>query len=220
MLATVRALKEASSLFGGGGDGGGDTMSVVKSVAEAVGPGLRLLAANQEAKNRATPALPNPERASPPPVRPAPKLKPRPTPNKPAANPPNEAENMELKQIRENIETLATLCDEKADPKEVAEMVVNNVDEEQLEELYRRVSPENFVAQMKLLAPKAITGRENWFEKVRVEILNQYEEDPDGGEDEATETPAQVADASHVNGAPLDASPVDLDSIPDAGGSA
>jgi hypothetical protein len=234
LLATLKAFKEARNLFdgnSGGGDESGDTMKTIRAVAEAVGPGLKFLAhreermtAHQRMTAAALPAPATPAKAAPPPIRPKavpPKAPVRPIPKK-AATPPNnqsEVSEMELKELREKVETLAQLCDDGQDAAEVAKLVVDNVDDDQLEELYNQVEPENFVARIKLLHKAAVTGREEWFEKLRVAILAQYEADPDAADAGAPEVaaPAPVLDATNVNGAALDASPVDLDEIPDAG---
>lgn len=222
MLATVKVLKEASNLFGGGGnDDSGSTMSTVKAVAEAVGPGLKFLAARAETERLSVQErlsrLPAPVAQvakAPPPTRPAPTPKP---PNKaaPTARPASvaaapienntEGEDVNLKEMRERLLVVAQLCDEGQDAKAVAELIVDNCEDDQLEELYRQAEPENFVSKMKVLCPSAIVGREEWFEKLRTEILAQYENDPDA-------VPAEGGDGSTA--AELGADPVDTSSIP------
>jgi hypothetical protein len=232
MLATLKAFKEANNIFGGGNsDDGESTMKTVRAVAEVIGPGLKFLANREERltaaerMQRARLPAPQPAAVAPKPIPPKPippkpmKVAPSKTSAVPAANN-KEDEDMNLKETRERIEMLAQLCDEGRTPAEVAELVVDSIDDEQLEELYTRVSPENFVASIKILCP-AVKGREEFFEKLRVEILNQYETDPDavdpapgpvngspGANDDAADDPTDLAD-----------SPVDLDGIPDAGGS-
>lgn len=219
LLATVKVLKEASGIFGGGNDDSGSTMSVVKSVAEAVGPGLKFLAARAETERLSVQErlarLPAPQVAkAPPPVRPAPTPTPKPTPKsaaKPAAqnpapnNNPKEGEDVKLSEIRDQLMTVAQLCDEGQTPDAVAELIINNVEDDQLEELYRRVEPETFVAQMAILAPAAIRGREKWFGELRQAILDQYEDDPDS-------LPADGGDGSSPED--LAADPVDVSRIP------
>lgn len=221
LLATVKVLKEVNNMMGGGGgDENSSTMSVVKSVAEAVGPCLKFLAARAETE-RMTAAerlrrLPPPAQLPPPkPAQVPPKAA---TPLKTAApktNPPPKAapannpegEDVKLAELREQIQVAAQLCDEGQSAEAVANLIVDNVEDEQLEELYRRVEPENCVAQLAVLAPTAVRGREKWFAELRLSILAQFEDDPDKvpAEGGGLETPEQLA-----------ADPVDLNSIPDA----
>ncbi len=231
LLATVRTLKEASNLFGGGkGDDEGSTLSTVKAVAEAVGPGLKFLAARAETE-RMTVAermrrLPPPERivAAPAPASSAkapPGPRPKPTPKPPnKATPTNsnnpEGEDMNLKETRERLMTLAQLCDEGQTPKAVAELVVDNCEDDQLEELYRSVEPENAVAQMAVLAPAAIRGREKWFAELRVEIMQQYEDDPDAVDADPASDPLNGSGGETADD--LGASPVDVDALPEREG--
>ncbi len=217
LLATVKVLKEASNLFGGGNnDDGNSTLGTVKAVAEAIGPGLKFLAAraDTERMNAAERMrrLPPPAQVAAPPkpaARPAQPMKTNPAAPKAAPAPnKNEGEDVKLTEFREKLQLVATLCDEGQSPQAVAELIVDNVEDDDLEELYRRVEPENAVAQMAILAPSAVRGREEWFKQLRVEILAQYETDPDkvpssGGGNESAED--------------LGADPVDVDSIPDAG---
>lgn len=222
MLATVKVLKEASNLFGGGNSDGGDsTMSVVKSVAEAVGPGLKFLAARAETERMTAaerlrrlppPAqLPPPKPATVPPKAATPPKtaapKPNPPPKAAPANNP-EGEDVKLTELREQIQVAAQLCDEGQTAEAVANLIVDNVEDEQLEELYRRVEPENCVAQLAVLAPTAVRGREKWFGELRLAILAQFEDDPDA-------VPAEGGGGETAES--LAADPVDLSSIPDAG---
>ncbi len=221
MLATVRALKEASGLFGGNDKGdNGDTLSTVKAVAEAIGPGLKFLAARAETERmtvsqrmKQLPAPPKPAPLPPPAAKAAPRPRPNPTPNKAAPAAPtnkNEDEDVNLKDMREKLEVVAQMCAEGQSAAAVAELIVDNCEDDQLEELYRQMEPTNAVSKMKILAPHAISGREAWFEELRVAILAQYEEDPD----------ALPAAGSQVNGTggetaeDLGSDPVDVDSIP------
>jgi len=222
LLATVRTLKEASNLFGGNDKGGNDdTMGTVKAVAAAIAPGLQFLAARAETERMSVAQrikqLPAPARIAPiaaPTPRPGtkvpPPIRPNPTPpNKaaPANNSNPEGEDVNLKDMREKLQVVATLCDEGQTPEAVASLIVDNCEDDQLEELYRRMEPENAVAQMKVLSPAAVSGREEWFGKLRLAILAEYEDDPDsvplnGGGSETADD--------------LGADPVDLGAIPDA----
>lgn len=219
LLATVRTLKEASNLFGGNDKGdGGDTMGTVKAVAEAIGPGLKFLAARAETERMSVAQrmkqLPAPVRTAPaaatakPGTKVPPPIRPNPTPpNKtaPENNSNPEGEDVNLKDMREKLQVVATLCDEGQTPEAVASLIVDNCEDDQLEELYRRMEPENAVAQMKVLAPAAVSGREEWFGKLRLAILAEYEDDPDS-------VPAAGGDGSTADD--LGADPVDVDSIP------
>jgi hypothetical protein len=223
LLATVRTLKEASNLFGGGNnEGGSGTLDVVKAVAEAVGPGLKFLANKSEVEKIEA----SERRRLAPPIAHAPTIPPKGpsvprTPGKPNNVPrdpgqgtiPNnqnrgeapEGDDVNLKEMRENLFAIAAMCDEGQTPEAVAELVVDNVDEDQLENLYERASDVNFVQTAKSICGQAIEGREAWFEKLRVAICDQYEADPDAA-------PAQLSQT--VNGSAPGASPVDLDEIP------
>ncbi len=219
LLATVRTLKEASGLFGGNDKGGNeDTMSTVKAVAEAIGPGLKFLAARAETERMSVAQrmkqLPAPVRTAPAAATAKPGTK-VPSPIRPNPTPPNKAapvnnsnpegEDVNLKDMREKLQVVATLCDEGQTPEAVASLIVDNCEDDQLEELYRRMEPENAVAQMKVLAPAAVSGREEWFGKLRLAILAEYEDDPDS-------VPAAGGDGSTADD--LGADPVDVDSIP------
>ncbi len=221
LLATVKVLKEASNVFGGGDrDDGNSTLDMVKAVAGAVGPGLKLLAERAETEKLTVrdrlarlpaPELQPPKPAPKPAARNPPPVRPNPTPPPKAAPTPNnnsEGEDVNLKDLREKLEIVAQLCDEGQSPEAVAELIVDNCEDDQLEELYRRVEPENAVRQFAILAPAAVKGREGFFQKLRVAIIAQYEEDPDG-------IPADGGDGSTSE--ELGADPVDLQSIPDAG---
>jgi hypothetical protein len=215
LLATVRTLKEASNLFGVTDKGDGDTMSTVKAVAEAIGPGLKFLAARAETERMSVAQrvkqLPAPAKAAtpkagpkaPPPIRPTPKAPPASATNN---NSNQEGEDVNLKDLREKLQVVATMCDEGQTPEAVATLIVDNCEDDELEELYRRVEPENFISSMKVLAPSAVSGREEWFGKLRLAILAEYEDDPD-------EVPADGGDGSTAED--LGADPVDVSEIPD-----
>lgn len=224
MLATLKVMKEASNMFGGnsGGDDEGSTMKTVRAVAEAVAPGLKFLANRSETERMTVaerlrrlpappqippPATPKVAQGKPPGTKAPPPVRPNPTPPNKVATPNNntgtnvpEDEDVNLKDLREKLEIVAVMCDEGQTPEAVAELIVDNCEDDQLEELYRRVEPENAVAQFAILAPAAVRGREEFFKKLRLAILAQYEDDPD-----ATESVADLA-----------ADPVDVNSIPDA----
>lgn len=234
LLSTVKTLKEASALFGGGNaEPASDVMGTVKAVAEAIGPGLKFLANKSEVEKlgavervRSLPP-PAPRAAQSPtiPRQPAPP-KPAPSPrdpgqgtipnNKAGAPKAPEVEDVNLKEMRDNLLAVAAMADEGQSPQAVAEMMVDNVEEDQLEALYQRAADVNFIGQCRTICPTAIAGREQWFEDLRKAIVAQYEESPDG-EDDPGETNPHVDDANmQVNGSNLAASPVDLDDIPDA----
>lgn len=225
LLATAKALKEVNGLFGGGSnnDSGGDTMSTIKAVAEAVAPGLKFMAAKAEAEKmsladrlrRLPPPAPRELPPPPPPVRPKPS-----PPNKAAPvssnNATPEGEDVNLKEMRENLVALAAMRDEGQSAADVAKLVVDNAEDDQLEKLYELASDTDFVAKAKVMAPTAIAGRENWFESLRVAICDEYETDPDA---DAAGAAGMISEGGPVNGSPSDLarSPVDLDAIPDAG---
>lgn len=194
----IGAMVKLKDLTGDGGGGNGEdentTLGIVKAVA---GPGLQLL--NTLAQNRqpaGVPQIPGPRRVRPIPqstatpqaipVRPPvgggtsgePTTPPNPPPGTSSVPAPSIESDKMLAQLAPQLDQLATLAEQGAEPAEVAKLVMDMLpqNEEVDQQLYGIVADEKSFNRLMILAPRMKTHAE-WFEKLRVALLAEFEEE-------------------------------------------
>lgn len=186
LIGAMVKLKDLTGDGGGSGNEEDTTLGIVKAVA---GPGLQLL--NTLAQNHGqnvphrirhvpasakTATLPpaNGVATSAASAQPVPESPPVPPASQSAAS---ETDPM-LAQLAPQLEQLAAMAEQGADPAEVAKLVMdmlpNNDDLDQ--RLYGLLSDTSSFARLKLMAPKMQQFSE-WFEKLRVAMLAEFEEE-------------------------------------------
>lgn len=176
LIGAVLKLKGLADDAGGGRDDDSSTMSIIKAVAPE---GLKLLTAiaqNQQPR----PALPVSgarrvvRRVAPPIDHKQPAPQPAPTP---PPEPATEVDPM-LAQLKPQLDTLAEMAQQGADPAEVAKLVLETLpstDEVDEQVLKLVSSPESF-GRLYILSPAFGTQRE-WGEKLRLAILAEFPEE-------------------------------------------
>lgn len=175
LIGAVLKLKGLADDGKGGGDDDSSTMSIIKAVAPE---GLKLLTALAQNQQ------PRPALSAPIPARriPARRVTPPPSPvtETPATPPPEtttEADPM-LAQIKPQLDTLAEMARNGADPGEVAKLVLETLpatDEVDEQVLKLVQSPESF-GRLYLLSP-AFADQKEWGEKLRLALLAEFPEE-------------------------------------------
>jgi hypothetical protein len=177
LMGVVLKLKGMADDSKGGTDDESTTMSIIKAVAPE---GLKLLTAlAQNQQPRA--ALPSPTRRIPP-RRVAAPIEQVPTPTEPApVQPPPEATTEAdpmLAQLKPQLDTLAEMAAQGADPAEVAKLVLETLPatDEVDEQVLKLVSSPEAFGRLYILSPKFGEQRE-WGEKLRLAILAEFPEE-------------------------------------------
>lgn len=176
------------------GDGGGDgdessTASIIKAVAPE---GLKLLTAMAQNQShpqmRAVPPRRGPRpvdatvRSIPPqPVQTPPQAAPQPTPAPaPQSSPvsPPAKEDAMLAQLKPQLDTLAQLAQQGADPAEVAKLVLSTLPttDEVDEQIYNLVADPAAFTRLLILSP-ALAQQAEWAERLRLAILVEFSEE-------------------------------------------
>jgi hypothetical protein len=182
MVAALASLKDLAN----GGDGSGSDDNSTTTIIKAVAPGalqlLSQLAANQRPAvvpvTRQRPRLPP---APPQPMAPA-RATTTATETQSELSP---EDNAMLAQLVPQLEQLAALAAQGADPQEVAQLVMETLpdDPEIDERLYAFLNRK--VAYMTLFALPAVKPHKEWFERLRFALLAEFETP----ETEGTPTP-------------------------------
>lgn len=83
-----------------------------------------------------------------------------------------------LAQLAPQLEQLATLAEQGADPVEVSKLVMDMLpaDENLDRQLYSIIADPEAFKRLTLLAPR-MKAHEEWFEKVRVAMVAEFEEE-------------------------------------------
>jgi len=197
-LATT--MKTLNGMFGGGaGTEAEDTSSlasIVKAIAPMAGPALQLMVEGKRGENlrlARQPKLAAPAKVAPKVIPAAPKGSetPKAAPGAPATADatsnvetpltPEEQEikNMELAELKKNLDTVVDLCESGRAPEQVAKLVLAAVPQEKDEEFLALLDDDDYVNNMALLNPRVEPHRE-WFEKLRGALLAEYEPDNTG----------------------------------------
>lgn len=196
MVETMVALKGLSDDFTGNGgtDENGGAAAIIKAATPLAVPLLQSLTEasktvrmNHAQVRRAPPAPAQPTRVNVRQVAPVQPVKENPAPRESSDN--LQEGNEVLQQIRPHLDTLCQLADEKTDPAEVAEMVLDVLETTGKisdEQIFQLVSNTKLVQHLRLLNRK-VGERTQWFESVRLAILAAYEDDTGDGADETGE---------------------------------
>lgn len=173
----IGAMAQLKDFMGGENnrdDSDSPTIAIVKAVAPALPQLLQLLNQTPPAPALARPMLPRPR---PNPT--ADLTAPTQTPNPAPASPSPMSQDM-LDKLAPQIDQLATLAEQKADPVEVAKLTLQMLPAEIYDKLADLVADPAAFARLSLLAPR-MKAHAAWFEQLRVALENElFEPDPPG----------------------------------------
>lgn len=181
MVTAMKAMRELSDDFGGGGNSGSDdsALGIIRAIGPMAQPLITAMANNVNQKpvpQRVVKTLagPHPELARV--VNPVPKPAPA---HAPAPQSPMTFEDKEmLTQIAPQLNTLCDMAASGTDPIEVAEMVMEMIPDQYDEQLFMLVSSEKFVKRLAMFNKRVLDHAE-FFEKLRQNILAGYSADED-----------------------------------------
>ncbi len=193
-LATT--MKTLNGMFGGGAgaevEDSSSLASIVKAIAPMAGPALQLMVEGKRGENlrlARTPKLAAPAKVAPKVIPAAPKAAPKTDAPATADAPSNvetpltpeeqEIKNMELAELKKNLDTVVDLCESGRAPEQVAKLVLAAVPQEKDEEFLALLDDDDYVNNMALLNPRVEPHRD-WFEKLRSALLAEYEPDNTG----------------------------------------
>lgn len=172
----IDAMSKLQGLKGGGDSAESEdnsTMGIIKAVAPE---GLRLL--TTLAQNQKPPLQHAPQR---PPVSsniisgtpvPPQRIEPPVAPSAPVTQPAEDS--TVLAQLKPALLELVSLAEQNADPADVAKLTLQLIPENQDDNLYALVESPTAFARLKLLVP-GIGAHTEWFERLRVAMLAEYE---------------------------------------------
>lgn len=188
LIKTVTAMKQIQGLFGGGGGEAAppedeSVVSIIKALAPMAGPALQLMVEGKRAENIRLAKLPAPPKPKPSLTAPNKQAKPAttsaPPTDTPAPSPDQEQKNMELAEMKKNLDTVCDLLASGKDPAEIAKLVLSIVPEEKDNEFFELIANDDYVNNMALLNPRVEEHRAK-FEELRKALLAEYEPDEIG----------------------------------------
>jgi hypothetical protein len=101
-------------------------------------------------------------------------------------------------QMRMNINILLANAKAESDPKQMAEMIVSKLSEEQIDQFYDFISADDFLERLILLVPE-VEAHKNWFIALRDQVMELLTEPADESTFAESETVAGESDGSDIS---------------------